>query len=154
MDVKQVYIFISIKRIVSFIILYISLLKIKIMKKIFTLLFSVGIASCVFAQSGHQDRFKVSTDITFNKAPESLMLGKSGMHDNYSYNNLDRDRRVKEINKNYDRQIMQVKFNRRLRPFEKDRMIRMLEAQRDQAIRELNSHSMYQGHRDDFNHKW
>ena len=124
------------------------------MKKIFTVFFSVGIASCVFAQSGHQERFKVSNDISFNKSPESLMLGKSGMHDNYSFNNSDKDRRVKEINKNYDRQIMQVKFNRRLRPFEKDRQIRILEAQRYEAIRELNAHSMYQGHRDDFNHKW
>jgi hypothetical protein len=124
------------------------------MKKIFTLLFSVGIVGSVFAQSGHQERIKVSKDITFNKAPETLMSSKTTMYDNYSFNNADKDRKIREINKEYDRQIMQVKMNRRLRSFEKQRQIRMLEAQRDQKIRELNQHSKYQGHNDDFNHKW
>src|SRR5689334_15034177 len=123
------------------------------MKKIFTLLFSVGLVGSVFAQSGHQDRFKVSNDVVFNKAPETLMNSHTSMYDNYSFN-ADRDRKIREINKEYDRLIMQVKFNRRLRPFEKDRQIRMLEMQRDQKIREINQHSMFKGRRDGFDHKW
>ena len=124
------------------------------MKKIFTLLFSVAIVGSVFAQSGHQDRFKVSKDITFNKTPDALMNSKTNMYDNYSFNNVDKDRKIREITKEYDRQIMQVKMNRRMRPFEKERQIRMLEFQRDQKIMELNQHSRYEGHRDGFNHKW
>ena len=123
------------------------------MKKIFTLLFSVGLVGSVFAQSGHQDRFKVSNDIVFNKAPEALMNSHTSMYDN-NFFNADRDHKIREINKEYNMQIMQVKFNRRLRPFEKDRIIRMLEMQRDQKIREVNQHSMFKGRRDDFDHKW
>lgn len=123
------------------------------MKKIFTLLFSVGLVGSVFAQSGRQDHFKVSNDVVFNKAPEALMNSHTSMYDN-NFFNADRDRKIREINREYDRQIMQVKFTRRLRPFEKDRMIRMLEIQRVQKIREINQHSMYKGRRDGFDHKW
>jgi hypothetical protein len=123
------------------------------MKKIFTLLFSVGLVGSVFAQSGHQDRFKVSNEIAFNKAPDAMMNTHASMYNNNSFNG-DRDRKIREINKEYDRQIMQVKFNRRIRPFEKEREIRMLEMQRDQRIREVNQHSIFKGRRDDFDHKW
>src|SRR5436309_9078440 len=114
------------------------------MKKIFTLLFSVGIVGTVFAQSGRQDRFKVSHDVAFNKAPEALMYNhSSSANDTYMMGGRDKDRQINQVNRDFDRQIMAVRYNRHLRPFEKQRQIRFLEAQKDQKIREIMNQFSY-----------
>src|SRR6185295_19120362 len=129
------------------------------MKKIFTLLFAVGVLTAVSqAQSGTRDnrdnpRYE-------QKAPQPNNQSDNGYTDerdvpgyNDSYDNDTRymrnnpsDRRsiqiqITRINRKYDFQVQRVKNDFFMRRYEKMRMIRSIEAQRQQEIRMVYARS-------------
>jgi Ni/Co efflux regulator RcnB len=124
--------------------LYYSLLKITIMKKIFTLLFAVGFLAAAHAQSGSRDNRD-------NKQYDQRVDQKNGQWDNDNgYSNgkdiarndsrFDNNRfgrgvefQIAQINRKYDFQIQRVQHDFFMKRYEKMRMIRSLEAQRQQG---------------------
>jgi hypothetical protein len=106
------------------------------MKKIFTLVFSLGIISISFAQSGH-------TNYPDSRDSRNVVLGQP----HQVYNDQDhtmnsfgqRDRMIQQVNQQFDYKIRQVQQNRYLRNGEKKRQIRSLEQQRAQQIQQVNS---------------
>jgi hypothetical protein len=93
------------------------------MKKIFIMLLSLGAvigASAQYEHHGYDDRHP---DVSVN-------IGAGRIHgDNF-------DRRIDEINREYDHRIWEVRNNYRLSPFEKRRIIHRLERERVYKIRE------------------
>jgi hypothetical protein len=127
------------------------------MKKIFTLLFAVGTMTAVFAQPGHSTDRRDSRDVVFGKTQTTTVYNVADNHSFNSFNSRERDKQIKQINKDYDKQIKSVMRNRWMNSFEKNRQIRMLEAQRDQKIREVNNSFTEHGFgRDDhrMNSRW
>lgn len=107
------------------------------MKKIFTLALALGTLSSVFAQSNRYDRRDDRWD-GYSKV-DNNRNDRDYRNNDYTLTKSERDKLVKQINKDYDNQIKAVKKSRSLKSYEKDRQIRMLEAQRDQKIRETNA---------------
>ena len=130
------------------------------MKKIFTLLFSVGILSAAaFAQPGSRDNRDKPTYDERNTQPNSqrdnngYSNGRDVVGYDDRYDNDDRyskvngyfvssmEMQIAKINRKYDFQVQRVKNDRFMRRFEKTRMIRSLEIQRQQEIRMLYARS-------------
>lgn len=128
------------------------------MKKIFTLLVATGLlTAAVQAQPGSRDnrdkpqydqKNVPQKDQRDNQYDQRNDQQNSQWDKDKSYND-DNDRydkstgiygkgvqmQVNEINRKYDFKVQQVKYNFRMRSFEKTRMIRSLEAQRQQEIK-------------------
>ncbi len=85
------------------------------MKKIFTLLFAVGIVGIASAQSNRFDHNKQEVAYSFNGQRSA----------------------IQQINREYDYKIAAVKMNRRMNPWEKSKQIRRLENMRDAEIASL-----------------
>jgi hypothetical protein len=96
------------------------------MKKLFALLLSLGTLSSVFAQRHNEPGWPTS-----NKSKETYNSR------DYSYSIRERDAQVQKINRDFNLQIHAVRKDRRLRGYEKDRRISMLERQRDQQIKQV-----------------
>ena len=110
------------------------------MKKIFTLLFAVGIVSIATAQPGRDNRNGRQPDVV------KVIVADNDRHDNdrydrdgYDNNNFGNERRMKmkiaEINREYDYKIQKVRNNFFHNRWEKQRMISQLENQRQREIR-------------------
>ena len=113
------------------------------MKKIFTLLLAVGTITFVSAQSTAQQS-RHSEDNKF----ENKTVHASSSHDydhdrngepgyGSSFSLREKEAQMRKINREFDNKIVSVKMNRRLRNQEKSRIIRMLETQRRDEIREV-----------------
>ena len=138
------------------------------MKKIFTLLFAVGVLTAVsHAQAGTRDnrdnpRYEQRSPQTNNQRDNGYnddrdMSGYNDSYDNdvrYNRNNPS-DRRsmemqINRINRKYDLQVQRVRNDFSMRRFEKMRIIRSIEAQRQQEIRMLYARSNnHRGWKDD-----
>lgn len=124
------------------------------MKKIFTLLFAVGCLTAIQAQPGSRDN-RDSRD-TRDK-PQNDRYGKdvginNGRYDNddrYNNNNGTYERNLRmqiaQLNRKYDLRIQKVRNDFFMRRAEKMRVIRSLEAQRQQEIRTLHARSKKMG---------
>ena len=137
------------------------------MKKIFTLLFALGLLTAINAQSR-------SRDIRDNRNnQQSGQWGnnrdKDVVGNNTRYDNVDRydnnlgsyngniKMQIAQINQKYDFKIQRVRNDFFMRRFEKMRMIRSLEAQRKQEITMAYARSSRWGQRDrsyDSNHRY
>jgi hypothetical protein len=114
------------------------------MKKIFTLLISLGALTAVFAQS-HQngsypqrDRNTVYIPDSRNGFPDKNGDWNSG---NGRYDNSmerEKDARIQSINREYNAKINAVNRKFFLSSYQKRRMINNLEMERNQKIREIN----------------
>jgi hypothetical protein len=111
------------------------------MKKIFTLLFAVGLVTLAQAQPGrgnHQNDsrdFDKNVDISVNVNHNPY----NNNDDRYGNNSFGNERRLRmkiaEINREYDYKIQKVRNNFFHNRWEKQRMISQLENQRDREIR-------------------
>ena len=118
------------------------------MKKLFTLLFAVGFLTAINAQTGSRD----TRDSRDNRSTQQNgQWGNDNRNDvginNGRYDNDDRydndfgsykgdiRMQIAQINRKYDFKIDRVRDNRFMRRYEKMRMIRSLEEQRQQEIR-------------------
>ena len=135
------------------------------MKKIFTLLVAVGFITAINAQTGSRDRDNrdtrdQQTDQRGNNRDVVVNDGRYDNDDRYnntgSYNGNIR-MQVAQVNRKYDFKIQKVKNDRFMRRNEKMRVIRSLEAQRQQEIRMLNIRNNKKGKHDrgyDSNHHY
>jgi len=138
------------------------------MKKIFTLLVAVGFLTAMNAQTGSRDRDNRDTrdqrtDQRDNNNGKDVIIN-DGRYDNDdrfdnnfgSYNGNIR-MQIAKVNRKYDLKIQRVKNDFFMRRFEKMRMIRSLEAQRQQEIRMLYARNNKKGQHDrgyDSNHRY
>ena len=116
------------------------------MKKLFTLLFAVGFLTAINAQTGSRDRGSrdtrdQQTDQRGNNNSRDVVVN-DGRYDNddrydneYGSYRGDIRMQIAQINRKYDFKIDRVRDNRFMRRYEKMRMIRSLEEQRQQEIR-------------------
>ena len=136
------------------------------MKKIFTLLIAVGFITAINAQTGSRDRDSrdsrdQQTDQRGNKSNDVVV--NDGRYDNDDrYNNVGSyngniKMQIAQVNRKYDFKIQKVKNDYFMRRNEKMRVIRSLEAQRQQEIRMLYARSGKKGQHDrgyDSNHHY
>ena len=112
------------------------------MKKIFTLLFAVGIVSIATAQPGRDNRNGRQPDVV------KVIVTDNDRHDNdrydndgYGNNNFGNERRMKmkiaEINREYDYKIQKVRNNFFMSRWEKQRQVSILENLRQREIRSV-----------------
>ena len=136
------------------------------MKKIFTLLVAVGFITAINAQSGSRDRDNrdtrdQQTDQRGNSRDVVVNDGRYDNDDRYdnnfgSYNGNIR-MQIAQVNRKYDFKIKKVKNDYFMRRNEKMRVIRSLEAQRQQEIRMLYARANKKGQHDrgyDSNHRY
>ena len=123
------------------------------MKKITTLLLTIGSFMAVHAQTPKEEARKVilgeSKDAPKNtpsQSPRDVILGggnNGGSHPSSypgNYPSGSREAQINQINREYDAKIQSIRNNRHLTQAEKDRTIRQLESDRARKIRELNNH--------------
>jgi hypothetical protein len=117
-----------------------SFLKRTIMKKIFTLLFAVGMFAAAQAQPGNRDNrqndqrdFDKDIEVTLNHNPYD------NNDDHYGNSRFSNERRMKmqiaQINREYDYKMQRVRNNYFMNRWEKQRLIRSLDDQRQREIR-------------------
>lgn len=128
------------------------------MKKIFTLLFAVGILGSVVAQSNHSSQRdngdRDNRNSGYNKDDQHGYSGRDNeRHEDFAIGL--RDEQIKKINCDYDARINAIKYRRGGWFFEKGRMIRRLENERQEEIRmvyarfsERNNYSYHHNDRD------
>jgi len=129
------------------------------MKKIFTLLVAVGFITAINAQTGSRDRDNretrdQQTDQRGNNKNNDVVIndGRYGNDDRFnnnagSYNGNIR-MQIAQVNRKYDFKIQKVKNDHFMRRNEKMRVIRSLEAQRQQEIRMLYARNNKKGQHD------
>lgn len=116
------------------------------MKKIFTLLFSLGAITSVFAQSGY--KHNDSKQVVVVKS-----VSKDNHMNDYSFSAKDRDAQIQKINYEYAAKIKDVQRNRFMKTSEKNRQIRILELQRKNEIQKVKDR--YENSRKySANHHW
>jgi hypothetical protein len=135
------------------------------MKKIFTLLVAVGFLTAMNAQTGSRgrdNRDNQQNDQRGNNNSKDVVVnnGRYDNDDRYdnagSYNGNIR-MQIAQVNRKYDFKIQKVKNGYFMRRNEKMRVIRSLEAQRQQEIRMLYARNNKKGQHDrgyDSNHHY
>jgi hypothetical protein len=120
------------------------------MKKIFTLFVAVGLITAVASaqQSPRTNRDNSQYSQRIPPQTDQRDWNNSDRYDNddrYDKNNgwygRGLEMQIAKINRKYDLQVMRVKNSHSIRRFEKTRMIRSLENQRQQEIRMLYARS-------------
>jgi hypothetical protein len=109
------------------------------MKKIFTLVFFLGIISISFAQSGNGN-------YPDNRDSRRVILGQP-TNQGQVYNDQgrsmnstgQRERMIQQINQRFDYKIRQVQLDRSLKNGQKKREIRSLEQQRAEKLQQVNT---------------
>jgi hypothetical protein len=123
------------------------------MKKIITLLFSLGALTSVFAQNTRdmEDAKRVILGAprksTPTQNPKDVVLGGDNRRvyggndypETYPNGSSSRNVEINNINRDYDAKIYSIQNNRYLSAAEKERMIRQLEGDRARAIRNVNN---------------
>jgi hypothetical protein len=143
---------------------YYSLLKFSIMKKIFTLLFAVGLFTLAQAQPGARDNRQTDRrdNQPINQRDDNRYDNDKGFVDiNISFDRDDRfgnsrfsserkrDMQIARINREYDYRIQRVRNSFFMSRWEKQREIRFLQDQRQQEIRMVYAKFSKRNHRGD-----
>jgi hypothetical protein len=135
------------------------------MKKIFTLLVAVGFITAINAQTGSRTRDNRDTrdQQTDQRGNNRDVVVNDGRYDNDDrYNNAGSyngniKMQIAQVNRKYDFKIQKVKNDYFMRRNEKMRVIRSLEAQRQQEVRMLYARNNKKGQHDrgyDSNHRY
>jgi hypothetical protein len=141
------------------------------MKKLFTLLLAVGFLTAINAQTGSRDNRDNRNSQqngqwgNDNRNDVGINNGQYDNNDHYDNNfgsyNGSIKMQIAQVNRKYDFKIQQVKYDRFMRRSEKMRVIRSLEAQRQQEIRMAYARSNKWGQQDhghdrgyDSNHRY
>ena len=111
------------------------------MKKILTLLLSVGIFSASFAQSNHRrseydrnDQYAVASHGRYDHDNDRQYDNNR----NYSYANQ-QSMEIQRVNQDYNFQVMSIENNRFMRNHQKRVAIRNAERERDRQIQQINA---------------
>ncbi|MGN6196461.1 MAG: hypothetical protein ACTHOB_16095 [Ginsengibacter sp.] len=111
------------------------------MKKIFTLLLSVGIFSASFAQSNHQknqydrnDQYAMASNGRYNNHNDRQYDNNR----NYSYEDQ-KALEIQKINQDYNNKVKSIENNRFIKNRQKKIAIRNTQKERDQQIQQINA---------------
>lgn len=107
------------------------------MKRIFALMFSIGMVTALFAQSGRRESRDVILGQENYRIEDRTVYGNErryGYNDGY-FSARERDQMIDKIRRDYNWKIESVHHNRYIRKGEKRREIRFLENERDAKIR-------------------
>ena len=121
------------------------------MKKIFTLMLTVSMATAAFAQYDNRQGNERNNDVAYNNRRDG---GDNDGYKDYRHDRWDNDRyrdndrhyyfekremerKIADINREYDRKICAVNDDWCINPFRKQRMIKELENRRSCEIREV-----------------
>ena len=108
------------------------------MKQLFMLLLAAGAFTTTFAQARHdRDRMDDNNVILGRSYDHNQYGANDRRYNDYAYDKRERESRIQYINRSFDARIYEVRTNRWMRNSEKRRQIRMLEAQRTAAIRQV-----------------
>lgn len=133
------------------------------MKKIFTLLVAVGFITAINAQTSSRDN-RDNRDTRNTRDQQTDQWGNNNNRDvivndgrydnddrfdnNYGYYGGNIRMQIAQVNRKYDFKIERVRNNFYMRRYEKMRVIRSLEEQRQQEIRMLYARNNKRGHHD------
>jgi hypothetical protein len=117
-------------------------LKITIMKKIFTLLFSVGAFATSFAQSGgHSDKMNNGkTNDQYVTSNSYVRADKFDNHRNnvYSFTAKERDQQIAAINAQFNFKVRSIQGSRNISFRQKKMMIQNASVEKNQKIQAVN----------------
>ncbi len=127
------------------------------MKKLFTFLLVSSLAVASFAQERGKDVIlgprKNSPNYPTSQDGKDIVLGRRDNGGVYNGSNSDREYRIRDINQEYDRKIWTIRNNPDLTSQEKDRIIRRLNKEREERIRQVNGDYGYGNKNDVYNGK-
>ena len=106
------------------------------MKKIFTLLLSVGAFTASFAQSGHSTKDKRSNRYVTNNEYKKIDSHRDNL---YTFSARERDMQIAKINGNFNLKAKSIVSNRRIKKSEKRILIQKAEKEKDQQIAAVNA---------------
>ena len=130
------------------------------MKKIFTLLFALGTFAVVQAQPGSRDRDQRQPDPPVSRPADrdrdndyqhqrDIVIDNSYGRDDRNDSRISPERRkqieIARINRNYEFKVQQIRNNRYMSRFEKQRQLRLLQDQRQREISRV--HAKYRNNR-------
>ena len=107
------------------------------MKKIFTLLFSVGAFATSFAQSGHHDNNNKNDQHVTTRSNDDYK--KFDNHDIYTFSANERDRQIAKINYDFNFKIKSIKGNQRLKRTQKKMWIQKIQSEKAQQIQAVDA---------------
>ena len=106
------------------------------MKKIFTLLLSVGFFATSFAQSGHQANDKKSNQYVTNKEYKKIDSHRDNL---YTFSAKERDMQIAKINNSFNLKVKSIVSNRRIKKSEKRVLIQKAQKEKGQQIDVVNA---------------
>ncbi len=106
------------------------------MKKIFTLLLSVGAFTVSFAQTGHKANNKKSNQYVTNTEYKKIDSHRDNL---YTFSAKERDMQIAKINSNFDMKVKSIVSNRRIKKSEKRVLIQKAQKEKDQQITAVNA---------------
>ena len=106
------------------------------MKKIITLLLSVGAFATSFAQSSHQTNDKKSNQYVTNKEYKKIDSHRDNL---YTFSAKERDMQIAKINSNFDMKVKSIVSNRCIKKSEKRMLIQKAQKEKDQQIQAVNA---------------
>ena len=126
------------------------------MKTMFTILFSAGITLASFAQSSHRNDYPRNDRDVYSQRNDRNVYNdrydNNRRYETYSFTAKERDEAIRNINRDYKDRIKVVRKSRSLRSSEKDREVRRLEWQRDQAIERVKDR--FNSNRNTYNNRY
>lgn len=126
------------------------------MKTMFTILFSVGITIASFAQSSHRNDYPRNDRDAYGQRDNRDVYNdrdnNNRRYETYNFTARERDEAIRNINRDYKDRIKAVRKSRSLRSSEKDREVRRLEWQRDQAIDRVSDR--FNSNRNTYNNRY
>ncbi len=106
------------------------------MKKIFTLLLSVGAFTASFAQSGHQVNDKKSNQYVTNTEYKKIDSHRDNI---YTFSAKERDMQIARINSDFNMKVKSIVSNRRIKKNAKRSLIQKAQKEKDQQIQAVNA---------------
>ena len=107
------------------------------MKKIFTLLFSAGIAATSFAQSGsHQNADKKSNQYVTNTEYKKIDTHRDNI---YTFTSKERNIQIEKINRDFNLKAHSIKSNHRIDKRTQKRLIQKAKLEKTQQINAVNA---------------
>ncbi len=106
------------------------------MKKIFTVLLSVGAFATSFAQSGHRANDKKSNQYVTNSEYKKIDNHRDNL---YTFSAKERDMQIAKINNNFNLKVKSIVSNRGIRKNEKRVLIQKAQKEKDQQIATVNA---------------
>jgi hypothetical protein len=109
------------------------------MKKIFTVLLSVGVFATSFAQTGHQNKDKRNDQYVTTNSNNNFKKFDDHRDAIYTFSAKERDMQIAKINSNFNLKVKSIVSNRRIKKSEKKVLIKKAQQEKEQQIDAVNA---------------